>query len=339
MTPHRSAGKGTFLLDRVFPGLGRIKRASGTDDVRTFKALDAMLSQLWAAGRVDVLAAVRDKKIHPLTLWGQVRSGGVALLPSPESIEPFDPTAWVNARECSDWHRKGLRYRFERFIRDVGPLTLADLPQQLAVFRTVVASKPALFNRTKAALQAYLKARFGRHHVLWMGVANVPALKEVKKHGNPQTPQQLGHVALALGSLGSMAWSMALSGMGPGEYWGKWNTVTGAVEIKGTKREGRHRLVPVLGELTRPTVTYKPFRQALADVTQNQVEPYDLRRSFAVWLEHAGVERTNIELYLGHKPSSVTDRYLWREAMQVIPGDGRKVRAWLAKELRSVRRA
>lgn len=336
---HRSAGRGTFLLDRVFPGVGRIKRASGTNDRRVYDALNAMLSQLWAAGRIDVLASLRDRKVHPLVIWGQVRSGGVALLPSVDSVEVFDPFAWLEARECSDWHRKGMHYRFTRFLKDVGPMTIADLPTKLAAFRTLIPGKPALFNRTKAALQAYLKARFGRHHVLWMGVANVPALKEVKKHGNPQTPQQLEVITRKMGALAPMVWSMALTGMGPGEYWGKWQTVTGAVEIKGTKREGRHRLVPILGDLSRPTVTYKPFRVALAEASDDQVEPYDLRRSFAVWCEHAGVERTHIELYLGHTPHSVTDRYLWREAMQVIPGDGRKVRAWLAKERRGVRRA
>ena len=46
MTPHRDKNLGTFVIDRRFPGVGRIKRASGATDAGVYKSLDAMLTTL-----------------------------------------------------------------------------------------------------------------------------------------------------------------------------------------------------------------------------------------------------------------------------------------------------
>lgn len=336
---HRSGGKGTFLLDRIFPGLGRVKRASGTQDRRTFDALNAMLSQLWAGGRTDVLARIRDGDLHPLEVWGRVREGGMQDLPNSAAIERFD-TTWIDAMECSEGYQTDLRNKVKRFTTATGVQTLADLPAGLAVYRGLMSDTPVMFNRTKAALQGFLHRRFGQHHPLWMALSNVPSLKEDPKHGNPQTVEQLTALTVRMEKpYARIAWSMALTGMGPKEYWGKWRVLSGIVEIGGTKTKGRQRHVPLLGEIHRPTVTMGMFADALEDVNGGAVKPYDLRRTFAVWCDLAGVDFTHIRLYLGHRAQSVTERYLWREVMRHIPADAKKVRAWLASERKAVKRA
>lgn len=65
--PYRSMGRGTYIIDRCFPGVGRVRRASGAQDESTFRAVNNMLSHLWTAGRADVLEQIRDGKLHPLT--------------------------------------------------------------------------------------------------------------------------------------------------------------------------------------------------------------------------------------------------------------------------------
>lgn len=335
---HRSGGKGTFLLDRIFPGVGRVKRASGTQDRRVFQALNGMLSQLWAAGRTDVLAGIRDGSLHPLEVWGKVRSAGIHDLPTPEAVEVFT-TDWITSLKCSPEYRQSLTSQM-RCLLDRRTLTLADLPGALSDYRVVMQDKPTMFNRTKAALQGYLHRRFGQRHWLWDAVSNVPALKERKDHGNPQTVAQLTALTANMPEMARRAaWSMALTGMGPKEYWGKWRVVTGAVQISGTKTAGRARHVPVLGDVYRPMITRGLFEDVLSEVSGGTVVPYDMRRTFAVWLELAGITYTHVRLYMGHKAQSVTDRYLWREVMQHIPADGRKVRAWLADQRRAVKSA
>lgn len=337
MTPERSGGKGTYILDRVFPGLGRIRRASGTLDRRVYQALNGMLSQLWAAGRSDVLASVRDGNLHPLEVWATMRGGSIHDLPTPEAIEPFN-VAWIESLECSDDYRVDLRSKMRRFL-DGRSLTLADLAPRLAEYRDTCEG-PAMFNRTKAALQGFLARRVGRHHHLWNAVSGVPGLKERKAHGNPQSVVGLTALTAKMSEpFARIAWTMALTGMGPKEYWGKWRTVTGMVHILGTKTGGRNRHVPILGTLFRPTKTRGLFEDVLAEASDGKVKPYDMRRTFAVWLELAGVSVTHVRLYLGHRAQSVTDRYLWREVMTHIPEDGKRVRAWLAGQRRGVRSA
>ena len=58
MTPHKDQGRGTFVIDRRFPRVGRIKRASGTTDKKVFKAYNAMLDTLWVQGRLDLLRGI-----------------------------------------------------------------------------------------------------------------------------------------------------------------------------------------------------------------------------------------------------------------------------------------
>ena len=63
MSPYKHRSKGTWVLDRVFDGVGRIKRTSGTTDLDTFWKLDGMLKDLYHEGRLDVLGAIQDKTV------------------------------------------------------------------------------------------------------------------------------------------------------------------------------------------------------------------------------------------------------------------------------------
>src|SRR6185312_6313905 len=111
-----------------------------------------------------------------------------------------------------------------------------------------------------------------------------------------------------------IATTMAVTGMRPNEMWGKWSVEADRVRIHGTKTTGAERVVPrVPGHLAPPRITYRAFREALAQATDGQMTPYDLRRTYANWLESAGVIRTHRRLYLGHGAKDVTDLYEWKE--------------------------
>lgn len=86
--PYRSSGRGSFLVDLHIPGLGRVRRASGTYSVSTFDTYMARLRQLrdlnrldvfraLQAGRVTVVQACAVLKGRPLPRLGSVRPSWV----------------------------------------------------------------------------------------------------------------------------------------------------------------------------------------------------------------------------------------------------------------------
>ena len=58
--------------------------------------------------------------------------------------------------------------------------------------------------------------------------------------------------------------------------------------------------------------------------------PYDLRRSYANWLEAAGIPRTRRRLYLGHGAGDVTGLYETHEVAAFLADDAQRLREYVA---------
>src|SRR2546430_17700386 len=56
---HRTSSGGTYRLDRTFPGVGRIAKASGATTRTEFHNRDALLTRLYNQGRLDLLRAIQ----------------------------------------------------------------------------------------------------------------------------------------------------------------------------------------------------------------------------------------------------------------------------------------
>lgn len=126
---------------------------------------------------------------------------------------------------------------------------------------------------------------------------------------------------------------MAVTGMGPKEYWGEWELQPDRIAIHGTKRAGRDRVVPRVGDVVRPKRGYQPFRVALAEASKSTVRPYDLRRSFATWLEASGIPRTRRRLYMGHGAKDVTDLYEHVQVAAYLEEDAGLLRRFLGRDI------
>jgi integrase len=126
-------------------------------------------------------------------------------------------------------------------------------------------------------------------------------------------------------------WAMAVTGMGPGELWGRWHGLADRVHIAGTKRAGRVRDVPLVRAIRQPARGYQAFRAALQAASGGSIEPYDLRRTYATWLEAAGIPRTRRRLYLGHGASSVTDLYERHQVDAFLAEDAERLRGVLGE--------
>lgn len=78
------------------------------------------------------------------------------------------------------------------------------------------------------------------------------------------------------------------------------------VHIEGTKRAGRVRDVPLVTAPAVPRLHRRTFEHGVRERSRD-LTPYDLRRSYANWLEAAGIPRTRRRLYFGHGAGDVAD--------------------------------
>jgi integrase len=334
MTPHRSNQRGSYVLDRQFRGVGRLKRSSGTDDPALFKLLNTMLTMLYRGGRLDLLQAMRDGVVTPLEVWSRYRVGQLERLPSPDTLRGLRGALerWADTAEASRWHRQARTYAVRAVLRLARQdATVQDLPALLRSY-SWAAKGPTMFNRTRAAMLAFLRDTLGRSHPVYQQCRDVRPRKEAKRAGSPLTVEAMTALTQQLTSAhAEIAWAMVLTGMGPGELWGRWQVLADRVHIAGTKRAGRARHVPLVRAIRRPARGYQAFRVALSEASGEAVEPYDLRRTYATWLEAAGIPRTRRRMYLGHGASSVTDLYERHQVDAFLAEDAERLRGVLGE--------
>jgi hypothetical protein len=269
----------SLVLDRCFKGVGRLKRATGTNDPKLAKLLDAMLLTLYRAGRIDILQAIQQGRLTPLVVWSRYRLGELAQLPTAESMRPLADAmeTWVDDSDTGSWNRASRRYGVRALLRQARrDATLEELPDLLRDYSRT-ATGATMFNRTRSSVQAFLRDTLGKSHPLYARVRDVRARRVTTRVGNPQSPEQMSALAKKLSpAYAEIAWSMALTGMGPGELWGKWTAYADHIHIHGTKRRGRVRDIPFVRPIARPLHLYRAFHDALEKVT-DEVKPYDFR--------------------------------------------------------------
>ena len=291
---------------------------------------------MFEIGRLDILKQIQSGELTPLQVYDAFRTNDLNRLPTAATLKPlFEAMSeWIAKKECSEAHRRSLGQSL-RHLLPAGRLnncTVKDLPGLLSSLRDGLQGEhPRSFNLARAAAQAFAKTTQGRTSKLWADITNIEVLKV--------TPQRLKH-PLSLTELDTitnkmpwayryMVWDMALTGMGPSEYWGNWEAEQFRILVHGTKRSGRERIVPRIHNPKQPSVLYPAFRRALRDASNDQVRPYDLRRTYANYLESAGIPRTRRRLYMGHGARDVTDLYEKHEVDAYIVDDAAKFRAYV----------
>jgi hypothetical protein len=335
MTPHKQQRGTSYVLDRQFRGVGRIKRATGTDSKELFKLLDGMVGTLYKAGRVDVLQAIQRGKLTLLEVWSRYRLGELDRLPTVETMRPLkaEMEAWVENADTGTWNRQSRRYGVRAILRLAKKdATVQDLPDLLRAYANT-ARGATMFNRARSAVQAFVRDTIGKSHPLYARLSDVRAKRTRTRQGNPQGPEQMVALVKQLDPhYAEIAWSMALTGMGPSELWGEWTQYKDHIHIHGTKREGRKRDVPSVRPIAKPTRLVRAFRDALEQVT-TEVKPYDFRRSFAHAMEMANIPRSRRRVYMGHGAGSPLDLYERHDWERFWVEDTEKLRAYWGTNL------
>jgi hypothetical protein len=215
--------------------------------------------------------------------------------------------AWAKQTAAKET-RMGREYAWTRLARelpsDAAPLHLTDA---LRALRESIHDQPAAFNRTRAAVLAFLRDKFGKRHALYEQLVDVPALKELKHKRTAPTIARAVEVRDALPApAAAIWWTMYCTGMGPGEYDGPWEEHEGYIAIHGTKRDARDRIVPIVATPSRRGMGWTQFATALEPFG---LQPYDARRGFAHLMEEAGITRIRRKMYFGHTLGDVTGGY------------------------------
>jgi integrase len=119
-----------------------------------------------------------------------------------------------------------------------------------------------------------------------------------------------------------------------GEYWGRWHLKADRVHVEGTKRAGRVCDIPLVRSPAVPRMHRRTFEDGVR-ARSRDLTPYDLRRTYANWLEAAGIPRTRRRLYLGHGAGDVTDLYETHEVTAFLADDAQRLRTYVAPESRA----
>jgi hypothetical protein len=189
MTPHvdRRKGKpvGTYVLDRTFPGVGRIKRASGTSQKGVFGRINRMLTALADEGRLDLLRGVRDGRLAPLAVLDAYTRKDLHSLPTADTARTLIQAweAWETKlrvpEDCSAGH-KVMTGVARRHLAGVKPgAMLADLPELVATLRDTLGRKhPRAFTYVRSRALAFVRDTLRRSHPLYREVQAVDPLKK-----------------------------------------------------------------------------------------------------------------------------------------------------------------
>jgi integrase len=355
---YRSSDHGSYMIDRNIRGVGRIHMASGLTNAAQFRVLNDGITELATTpAGIDVLRAMLARTVTPLAVFQAVRAKDLSMLAIGPTGRPL-LTAVRQWREDEKGSvakrtyevRKELVTHLARVVTETTPITA--LPDALRQLKRDVPARS--FNLDLAYASAFARDTFGKRSALYLDVRDIePKKGSVATERRPLTPDEVLTLSAAFdriwkgrqGSRGDEVLAMALTGMGPTEYWGQWSVRAHHVHIDGTKRASRVRDIPKLfpcalydhETIPKPSITPTSFARALRIArvaTGIDCTPYDLRRTFGNWLEQAGVLRSRRKQYLGHAVGDVTERYERHDVGRFLVEDAETVRTWIAANLR-----
>jgi hypothetical protein len=332
MTPHRSHGRGTLVLKVRYRGVPRIERSTGTNDPKVAEQIRRMCDVLYDQGRLDLLEAMAlprgdARRLHPMLVFDRYKAGTLERLPRAEVLVPLAEQweAWTAAAKVADSTTESRRKGWRGLRRHLhAAATLHDLPGALRDYRAACAAHPRTFNLARAAVMAFVRDVLGKRHALYAQVADVRVLARVgpRRQGRPFTVAGLrAHMAAMPSGMGMASWTMAVTGMGPKEYFRDGFTVQAdRVLIHGQKREGRERVIPRAARIEAPSVSRETWRRAFKRVSPER-QPYDLRRTFPALMLLAGIPANRRRAYMGHGARTMTELYEDAEVTQWLVED------------------
>lgn len=309
-------------IDLQFRGVGRLHLRSGTNKKQVRDAMKQMLRTLFQIGRSDILRDLKaPAKVSVMEVYERFRLGKIDQLPTGALMRPLVAAwhDWMDGKEiATDTHHDYTEALRRLTIHGPAGVALSDLPALLQAHRkTSKGVHPRSFNKDRAAALSCLGSVLGAHHWLYGECARCAVLKipkERKMQPNPQTVEQVRVLGGKLAPHHALTmWGFALTGMRPEEMFEtkgcRWSGEADRIRIEGAKRAASNRVVPRVGLIVKPSTGRLAFYRALRKASGNTVAPYDLRRTYAQWLELAEIPTFRQDYYMAHGPKDLNALY------------------------------
>jgi xanthosine utilization system XapX-like protein len=345
MGPARTGkGIGAYQFDRVFPGVGRIKKSSGTDKLKKFQDRDALLTKLYESSALEVLRAFKAGKVTIEELIEADRGNNPAM-----SMQRLATTAKLGKAITDTLPKMGsataTRNRYQRsldkLLVESPALAHARVGDLVTVDWSLLSGRwpggAADWNNMVRALSRFLTVYLGDkyHPIRRQVMAKLP-----KKAETPRTPDQ--SVELFLRIVATMPapaqpcfMVLALTGMRIGEYiWADRSSLrpeTRSVVIDGKTGPGVVYLTPegyaiaeaaipcplapapTPGQETHKIRRYgmmrRLYRKAQQDAGVSGLRLHDIRHLFGQTAADENVPTVQTQAQMRHTDPKMTRRY------------------------------
>jgi len=342
---HRTSPNGSYRLDRVFAGVGRLAVASGATTREEFKKRDALLTRLYDQGRLDLLRAIQARTYAVTEVYAADREGRLDRLSGERAIlnRPLWATVekwvgrplWGEAAETWEGAEPGPTRR--RYAVSFKALRMrGELPEAVTIealgavdWRALKARWPKSdgdWFHLRAAVSHFLAEQLGDvHHPFRRAVMkDFPRAKAAERVPDLDVPTFWRIVNQAPEFVRAAYVTIAALGLRVGEYLRLQDTdllpATKQVRIPGTKTAASAATLPVADALW-PWVTaavpaplaYKWLREywvrARKAVGAGDVRLHDLRHFPAQLLVNAGRSEASVQSTMRHATPAMTRRY------------------------------
>lgn len=337
------------------------------DAMNILVSMKKMLKELSRLGDRDRLIGLKNGSLKLIDVYHAWLDGRERLLVGNEGKNLL---AELQLYQESALHSDATKARAKSTISAWKNYNLLD--EQLVV-RDIpaVIQKAQLFYKAKKKYDMFNNARmyflgFIKSHLLhrvdspiYTAVKNVEQLRVVKRkdHHPFSTPHDFLHAVNTITNYKHLTdarkklyidciTSMCFHPFRPSEFlelkWEK-DRATEHLLIKGTKTPQSRRVVPLL---YFPEVYYSGKNGVgdyrLSNLSLNRqlerlglaVRTRDFRRTYSIWAEKAGIERSHLIRYLGHAGKNTTDIYQMRALTKhELAQDAEKLRKWVNQEL------
>ena len=335
---HRVSQGGTFRIDRRFRGVGRIALASGTHKRKRFEAFNAMLTELYEDGRLDILRGLRDRRISIQQVYQAKRTRQLPYLTSELAL--FE-NLWCRV---DDWLPRSAsaensckRYAVSfRALKRTGVLSddasVVDLRSvNWAVLRDSWSAGPADWNRLRAAVSRFLTMTLGDlyHPFRREVIGAFPCAPEPPGRVPEITPDLFWRIVAHTPEHMQPAYiALAATGLRVGEYLAleehHLRHLTREIEVPGTKTAASQGVIvvgPDAWEWVKRAVPaphkykwlYTHWKRACREVGVPDLTLHDLRHLYGQTLVDAGRPEASVQQSLRHTDPTMTRRYTKRK--------------------------
>lgn len=335
-----------YRLERVYDGVGRVRRRTDLTDKGEIREFLGLLEQL-ARQRPRLVEMFRDNEIGEYDLLRAAREERIsAVLPDERLLVSLDvafEAAWNTSRAGSSTlarYRRSVK-RLQRLcpLPSIGghPTPTVNLDRVLDledVAWDIVAAEwdasPSDYMNFYRMLSTFLTlhlggGRIGRAHPWRLRVMDMLPRKSERVRMPSLTPTDFRRiVSEAPEHLRASYMMLALTGVRVGEYLAMrredLRPEAFSVVVRGTKTAESQALLPVdpsvwswINLAVPSPVAYKALRdhwgRACQEAGLTDVHLHDLRHCFGQWVTLAGIPEPMTQAYLRHKDPTVTRRY------------------------------